>query len=111
MARVRRLPSGRWELRARVSQNLATGRSISHRSRIVDADSKRDARRQAELWKKDLRGSLYTRSISQDQMGTSTGSLWDAGGYGMSGGDGRQSDLRREQQPLLCGHLRPHRFF
>jgi hypothetical protein len=46
MASVRRLASGRWELRVSRGRDPLTG-AYRYKSKVVDAADKRDARRQA----------------------------------------------------------------
>jgi integrase len=53
MASVRRLASGRWELRVSLGRDPLTGR-YRYKSKVVDAADKRDARRQAMAWEVGL---------------------------------------------------------
>jgi integrase len=53
MGSVRRLPSGRWELRVSIGRDPLTGK-YRYKSKVVDAGDKRDARRQAIAWETGL---------------------------------------------------------
>jgi integrase len=53
MASVRRLPSGRWELRVSVGRDPLMGK-YRYKSKVVDANEKRHARRQAIAWEAEL---------------------------------------------------------
>jgi integrase len=53
MASIRRLASGRWELRVSLGRDPLTG-AYRSKSRVVDAADRRDARRQAMAWEVGL---------------------------------------------------------
>ena len=53
MASVRRLPSGRWELRVSVGRDPLMGK-YRYKSKVADANEKRHARRQAIAWEAEL---------------------------------------------------------
>ena len=53
MGSVRRLPSGRWELRVSIGRDLLSGK-YRYKAKVVDAGDKRDARRQAIAWEAGL---------------------------------------------------------
>ena len=53
MASVRRLASGRWELRISLGRDPLSG-AYRYKSRVVDAADKRDARRQSMAWEVEL---------------------------------------------------------